>query len=249
MTLTARCLLVICLCPMSLSAAEYFGVVEPWQIIRVGSPVLGIVDELPVDRGDVIETGALLAKLNSDIEAVDLSLAQTRFELASNRYERQAHMQEKALASDEEVEKARIELALARLELQRITLFFNQKRILSPISGIVTERLVRSGEYVYEQVPVVEVAQMNPLSVELLVPFTEYGKIKVGMTSEVTLEDPIGGQYLAEVDVVDRVMDAASSTFGVRLRLANPDASIPSGVKCTVKFLSDSQISDIQIGQ
>ena len=38
--------------------------------------------------------------------------------------------------------------------------------------------------------------------------------------------------------VVDRVMDAASGTFGVRLRLPNPDLALPAGIRCTVRFAS-----------
>jgi hypothetical protein len=32
------------------------------------------------------------------------------------------------------------------------------------------------------------------------------------------------------------MLDAASGTFGVRLRLANPGNRIPAGIKCRVKF-------------
>ncbi|MFN0162035.1 MAG: hypothetical protein ACKVQQ_12450, partial [Burkholderiales bacterium] len=33
---------------------------------------------------------------------------------------------------------------------------------------------------------------------------------------------------------VDRVIDAASSTFRVRLELPNPDAKLPAGLRCKV---------------
>jgi multidrug efflux pump subunit AcrA (membrane-fusion protein) len=36
--------------------------------------------------------------------------------------------------------------------------------------------------------------------------------------------------------VVDRVVDAASGTFRVRLELANPGNRIPAGIKCAVRF-------------
>jgi hypothetical protein len=35
---------------------------------------------------------------------------------------------------------------------------------------------------------------------------------------------------------VDRVIDAASGTFGVRLTMPNPDGALPAGLKCTVVF-------------
>jgi len=49
-------------------------------------------------------------------------------------------------------------------------------------------------------------------------------------------EAPVGGDYAAKIEVVDRMLDAASGTFGVRLRLPNPGNRIPAGVKCKVRF-------------
>jgi multidrug efflux pump subunit AcrA (membrane-fusion protein) len=37
--------------------------------------------------------------------------------------------------------------------------------------------------------------------------------------------------------VVDKVIDAASNTFGVRLELENPDYAIPGGIRCNINFL------------
>jgi hypothetical protein len=51
---------------------------------------------------------------------------------------------------------------------------------------------------------------------------------------------PDSGKYpdlIAEVVVVDKVIDAASGTYGVRLELANKDHTIPSGLKCKVHFM------------
>jgi hypothetical protein len=40
------------------------------------------------------------------------------------------------------------------------------------------------------------------------------------------------------VTLMDRVIDPASGTFGVRLELPNPDYAIPSGLHCRVRFLA-----------
>jgi hypothetical protein len=43
---------------------------------------------------------------------------------------------------------------------------------------------------------------------------------------------------VATVKIVDRVIDARSGTFGVRLELPNSDYTIPSGLHCQVRFLA-----------
>lgn len=46
----------------------------------------------------------------------------------------------------------------------------------------------------------------------------------------------VGGVHTGRVTVVDRVVDAASGTFGVRLALPNADYRLPAGLKCKVRF-------------
>ena len=49
-------------------------------------------------------------------------------------------------------------------------------------------------------------------------------------------ESPVGGRHNARVHVVDRVMDPASGTFGVRLELQNPGLRLPAGIKCKLNL-------------
>jgi multidrug efflux pump subunit AcrA (membrane-fusion protein) len=57
------------------------------------------------------------------------------------------------------------------------------------------------------------------------------------MQGVVTPEAPLNGtSYNARVSVVDRVVDAASGTLGVRLELPNPGYRLPAGLKCKVRF-------------
>ena len=109
------------------------------------------------------------------------------------------------------------------------------RSVKSPISGVVVERYVSPGEYVSSQ-PLLQVAQINPLRVEVIVPAKMFGKISPQMTATILPELPIYGEQPATVRLVDKVIDPASSTFGVSLELPNPDYRIPSGLKCLVRF-------------
>jgi len=93
------------------------------------------------------------------------------------------------------------------------------------------------GEYIFEQTHVMTLAQIDPLNVEVFVPTTLFSTIKVGQRASVTPLLPDGREYQASVKIVDRVFDAASGTFGVRLEMPNPGHKLPSGVKCKIQFL------------
>jgi multidrug efflux pump subunit AcrA (membrane-fusion protein) len=87
----------------------------------------------------------------------------------------------------------------------------------------------------------VKIAQIDPLRVEVHLPIDAFPMIKEGMTAEgMTAEirptQPAGTVHTATVSVIDKVLDAASDTFGVRLILANPNHDLPAGVNCTATF-------------
>jgi hypothetical protein len=69
-----------------------------------------------------------------------------------------------------------------------------------------------------------------------VVPVSMVGKLVPGMLVPVAPESPRNTTVAAQVTMVDRVIDAASGTSGVRLELPNPKYRLPAGLKCEVGF-------------
>ena len=239
------------------------GLIEPSLIVNVGTSVPGVLKTVDVERGDMVKKGQILARLRSGVERATMELARARSELEATINERQARVdfavrkqerykelyKKKVIPCEKmdeaktdsimalmDLEEAREELRLAELELNRSIEVFKRMSIYSPISGVVMERFLSPGEYVEDQ-PVLKLAQIHPLYVEVFAPVELIGAIKVGMNAEITPQNPVGQKvYKAKVTIVDRVIDAASGTFGVRLELPNPQYRLPAGLKCRVAF-------------
>jgi multidrug efflux pump subunit AcrA (membrane-fusion protein) len=158
-----------------------------------------------------------LKRLNS-VSAQDKDQAATEVELTRRR-----------------LEKARENSLLAEIELKKARAELSRCFIRSPISGVVVERYVSPGEYV-DTKPLLRVAQIDPLRVEAIIPAEMFGKIQPGMTAAIVPELAQYGDLAAKVEIVDKVIDSASNTFGVRLELPNPEKKIPSGLRCEVRF-------------
>ncbi len=94
------------------------------------------------------------------------------------------------------------------------------------------------GERVDEE-PILKIAQIDPLRVEVILPASLFGSVTVGMRAAVVPEFPGDKVHVASVEIVDRIVDAPSGTFGVRLELPNPDHGIPGGLHCHVRFLPE----------
>ena len=101
------------------------------------------------------------------------------------------------------------------------------------ISGVVVERFMSPGEYV-DQKPVLRLAAVDPLRVDVLVPAAAFGQVEIGRPGSVVPELINRTPQTATVKTVDRVIDAASNTFRVRLELPNPNGALPAGLRCKV---------------
>jgi multidrug efflux pump subunit AcrA (membrane-fusion protein) len=103
---------------------------------------------------------------------------------------------------------------------------------------VVVNVLLDEGESVEEH-SIMTIAEVDPLNVEVILPEDMYGLINVGTQGEVLPRIRGGDKQVTGVVVVDKVIDAASNTFGVRLELANPEYAIPGGIRCDINFLVD----------
>ncbi|MFQ5937444.1 MAG: efflux RND transporter periplasmic adaptor subunit, partial [Acidiferrobacterales bacterium] len=209
--------------------------IEPYMVVELASPVVGVIDSITVDRGSVIKTGQVVAILQSEIELANVKVARARLEFNQRKYLRSEELFKKELLSSHEKDLAETEKKIAETELHRSKELLNMRTIKSPISGVVVERFVSPGELTRQE-KILKIAQINPLNVEVIAPVEMFGTISPGMGAKVKTEDVVGSTYRARVKVIDRVVDAASGTFGVRLELPNPRRQIPAGIKCKVRF-------------
>ena len=232
--------------------------IEPDQVADVGSAVTGIIEKLNVALGERVQAGQSVVVLRADVERANANAATLRTQMdaevkaaaANVALARQKVVRTQQLVAKDFVSQQALDQAQAEQEVavQKHTLARSQQRIYgqeqamaqaqlglrtlrSPINGIVVERYSNIGERVEDR-PVLRVANIDPLRVSLMVPITQYGQVHVGDRLSIHPELPGIGTVSAKVEYVDKVVDAASNTFRVRLSLPNPDHRLPAGLRC-----------------
>lgn len=234
--------------------------IEPHLVIDISSSEIGVLDSMPVDTADEIEKNDIVAALRTEVEHAALAVSRTRasakseIELLENDHnfyrrksDRFSELQDKRMISEQDSDQVQAEQEAAwlrlkaaneklhrtKLEAARDELALARRTVLSPINGVVVKQYKKVGEYV-DGDPILQLAQLDPLRIEVVVPITRYNQIQVGMQATILPELPIDGPFTATVTNIDPIMDAATATFGVRLSLPNPDHRLPAGLKCTL---------------
>lgn len=216
-------------------AGSYECLMEPAVEISLSSPVAGVIESISVGRGDRVEEDQELVRLEATAEHAAVELARAKLEFGQRKVARTKELFEEDFTSEYSVDEAVTEARLATVELKQAQAILDQKTIHSPISGLVVDKVADVGEFVDDD-EILTLVQLDPLHVEVVVPVDHLDSIRNGMQAMVYPQQPVGGEYQAEVVTVDPVIDAASGTFGVRLELSNPGSELPAGLRCTVAF-------------
>ena len=208
---------------------------EPRMTVKIGTPVPGALAEVLVERGAIVRKGQVVATLDSRAQLASVELSKARVDYTRRRMERNEDLYRDELLSIQQKDEMETDAELARLELLERQTQVDIRQIRSPVNGVVVDRLKGPGEYVQET-EILELAQIDPLNVEVVVPVGYFGQIPVGSRARIIPEAPLEGSFEAEVKIVDKVIDAASGTFGVRLEIPNRNLAIPAGLRCTAIF-------------
>jgi RND family efflux transporter MFP subunit len=236
--------------------------IEPDQSADVGSPVVGVVDSIRVERGDRVKRGQVLARLRADVERAsvevadararaeaDVRAAQTNLEFLRQKQARAEELVAKNFISQQALDQARADTKVAheklaqaleqqsiwQRELDLANAQFQMRLIRAPFDGVVADRYITVGERIEEK-PMFRVVKVDPLRVEMVAPAALFGTVSAGAVAAVTPDLRDATAMPAKVVLVDPVIDGASNTFRVRAQLANEGGALPSGLRCRAEL-------------
>lgn len=238
---------------------------EPSQQTVAASAETGIITEVFVKEGDRIERGTPLAKLNDSVLQQALKIAEARADSTArldaaksqleivgsqlaaveklvggghtNKFEVE-QKRSKYSSALAEFKSAEDELKLNRLEVGRIRAQINDRIIISPIDGVVTELHKEIGESIGNTEPTyATIVKINQLKVRFYQDAKVLKQIRKGQQVQLT----VGGkrsEVTAAVLFVSPIIDPESGLGRIDLLVENQDRNLQSGVLCEwVKIL------------
>jgi RND family efflux transporter MFP subunit len=214
------------------------------RVARLSAEISGQVEAVNVEVGDRVETGSALVELDREIEqltlqALQASTTQSGAELAdarrryqdAQRLREQKNISENALRLLEaEVKVDSATLRQKQAEEQRQQARVERHTLRAPFSGVISERLTETGEWIEPGRPVLTLVAVDDLRIEFRVPQEFYSGIDSQSTVSITLDALPDREFDGTIDAVVPVSDVSSRTFLIHVRVNAGDARLTPGM-------------------
>lgn len=211
--------------------------------VVLSTEVAGTVVEMPVDFGDRVRKGDVVARLDPRepalrLEAARAALAQAQAVLdrARANHERSQQLYRQKILSRELLDGVVSEwrVAEANREAAAKQLALAEKHaadttIRSPLDGFVVVRHSAVGQYVAPAVPLIELVSVDPIKLQLDLPERVLGAVRAGQTVNVETEAFPGRVFAGTVARVGSVLDPATRMLPIQCFVPNPDAQLKPG--------------------
>lgn len=219
------------------------------RVAQVSSYTAGRIEQLFANfTGDTVSRGSAVATIYSP----DLYGTQREFLVALANRDRSAGGSQAKMAADL-VESSRRRLLLMGMPASQIERLARDRKpvyattIVSPVSGIVTQKLVVPQQYVAEGQPLVEVADLSTVWVEADVFEQQLAGIRTGQ--RVTISSPAlpGYDLPGTVAFIQPVLSGETRSNRVRIELPNRNLQLKPDMYVSVKFFSEAPPASLSV--
>ena len=182
---------------------------------QVVSKTSGIVLDILTEEGHRVQKGQVLARLDSEHQRLEVAQAEAAVRKLEANYERSQKMVAAKLVSTEANDQIRYDLESAHAALDLAQLELSYTDVLAPISGVVAQRSIKTGNFVQINTPIIRIVDNSQLQATLNVPERELATLKSGLPVVLLVDALPGKQFAGRVDRIAPVVDSGSGTFRV----------------------------------
>ena len=229
---------------------EAIGNARANEAVTVMSDVMGIIEQIHFDEGEVVEQGAVLVSFDSSILDAQVSVRRAEIEVRKAELEnaRQLFERAKRLLETQNVAASRYDELAANLkaaqaavksaqaELAAIRARLAKRQVMAPFSGRLGIRDVSAGRLIEPGDPIVTLDDISIIKLDFQVPERSLAQLEVGQEITSTTDAYLGRVFFGIVQSIDSRVDPVTRAVTVRAKIENPDEALKPGMFLLVEL-------------
>ncbi|HZY79500.1 MAG TPA: efflux RND transporter periplasmic adaptor subunit [Cyclobacteriaceae bacterium] len=221
------------------------GAVESEQNIQVSAKTMGVITQVNVREGEMVNAGQTLAQIDNSLIVRGIEEIKSQLELANTVYDRQKNLWDQKIGTEVQFLQAKsqkegLERRLASMQEQN-----EMTRIKAPVAGVVDAVDVKVGQNIAPGVPAARVVNNSDLKITARISEAYSNQLSKGDKIVVTFPD-INKTINSKLTFVARNIDPLSRTFTVEADLPSEKELRPN-MTAVVRVVFESVPSAIVV--
>ena len=201
----------------------------------------GVLRQVAVQSGDLVQAGDLLAQMNADTEEITRDRAAVALKSAQAEYARYEGLSQSNAASQIELDTLRAAQDDAALALREAEVALEQRSIVALIDGVVGIVPVEIGDYVTAETEIALIDDRTQVVVDFWVPERLVGTVAIGQSVKASPLALSGQNFAGKVSATGSRVDTDSRTLQVRALVDNPDDVLRPGMSFAISMSFDGE--------
>jgi membrane fusion protein, multidrug efflux system len=201
------------------------GTIRADNEVQVLAETGGKVVKVYVDTGARVSKGDVLVQIDDELKQAAFETAQAAFEKSQSDWKRAQGLYAQKVISDVELQGTRLAFISAKSQLITSRKDLDHAKVVAPIAGVVTQKLVNEGTVLSVNSAVAHIVDTQDLKLVLQVGERDVLKIRKGMPVQIDSDLYPGSTFPGRVSAISPKGDAAM-TFPVEIKLTS-DARKP----------------------
>lgn len=210
------------------------GQTEPDRDTAIRAETGGTIGEVIVGKGEDVQQGQVLARLNPAQREADLERARTEATRAERDLSNVRTLLERGVATNDRLLQAESAVASARAGLVAAEEAMENLDIKAPFAGRVEALGIQEGEFIGAGAEVGRIVDLDPLTVMVQVPQQSVADLSVGQVAKVSFIT--GVEREGQVSFIGSSANAQTRTFTAEIQVPNVDGAIPAGLSAQVSI-------------
>ena len=214
-------------------------VLEAAEEANVAARQSGIVVDIQVEEGDIVEEGQILAQLETDQLQLRLKQAQANLKQLANEMQRMQRMHKQNMVSADAYERVQFEYEAQKARTELAELNLEHATIRAPISGVIANRFIKVGNMMKVNDEAFKITDMSELHAIIHLPESEKAELKAGQTAFVQVasrEIP----YEGHIERISPIVDRSTGTIRVTVSLSGLEQGLRPGMFGRVGIIYDT---------
>lgn len=210
------------------------GHTEAVRAVDVKAETFGQIEELLVEKGEKVEAGELIARIDARDRQARLDEAQALLRQRQIEFEAARKLNERGFRAETQLAESRARLDAAQASVEAAEVALQDLRIVAPFEGVLDDRTMDLGAYVDTGDSLARVVDLDPVLVIAPANERDVRHLRVGEPGSAVLAT--GQEIWGRIRFVASEANSQTRTFRIELEVDNPDGEVPAGMTAIMRL-------------